>query len=107
MILNRERLAWAAGLVDGEGCFTTKGKYKSGLHKVKFAMAQKDPEVLWDFYGVVQVGDVYHAKNGYPGGIWKFEAERFENVQHIAALLWFQLGTVKRAQAYKVLLLAI
>ena len=43
--MNRERLAWAAGLVDGEGCFTSHAM--RGKPYPRLVVSQyDDPEVL-------------------------------------------------------------
>lgn len=99
--VDREELSWAAGFFDGEGCvsYAVKGRYAC------VTMMKVDSRVLDRFLNAVGVGKVYGPytfKN--PDRYsrqpkYQYRAHRREDVQAMAALLWFQLGPVKRQQA--------
>lgn len=109
--MDREQLAWAAGLFDGEG--------STGLHKIKtggtarscsLSVAQAySPEVLGRFRDAVGVGTVYgpYQSSGRQkcGPIWYFKVSTFESVQAVIAKLWPWLSGVKRQQASRALML--
>jgi len=90
----RERLAWAAGLFDGEGCFYTSRVTPAA------SITQKDRRVLDDFRSVVVMGSVYYSHVGTP---YHYQVTGLERVQALIAMLWSWLGEVKREQARKVL----
>jgi hypothetical protein len=105
--VDREKLAWAAGFFDGEGCFsfTDKAAYAS----VSIVQVERRPlERFQDAIG--GLGTIYGPYfKLYPGRMSKqpwhqYRAYRREHVQAIAALLWFKLGETKRQQAKTVLL---
>jgi hypothetical protein len=100
-IPDREELAWAAGFLDGEGCFSYTEK--AGFACVSIAQTVVFP--LARFRRAVGVGKIYgpyrheHPRRVSKKPQWVFRAHRREHVQAIAALLWFKLGPTKRAQA--------
>jgi len=49
-----EKIAWAAGLFEGEGCFTVTGKRLS-----RAALHNTDEEIVRRFAAIVNVGTVY------------------------------------------------
>lgn len=104
-VVDREELAWAAGLYDGEGS-TTWG----GTAGAQMLVSQSDPEVLHRFRAAVGVGKVYGPYSaGCRDGFkrkpkWMYKIDGFANVQAVVALLWRKLGTPKRRQAAAVLL---
>ena len=55
MEISREKLAWAAGLFEGEGCFyiNEKGKY------VNATVTSTDKDVLDAFLQVIGFGKIY------------------------------------------------
>jgi hypothetical protein len=102
---DREELAWAAGFFDGEGCFSYQERACYGVATI----SQIDVRVLERFRDAVGMGTIYGPYDyKYPGRMskkpqWNYRAFRREHVQAIAAMLWFQLGPVKREQALSVL----
>jgi hypothetical protein len=98
---DREELAWAAGFFDGEGCFSFSpaGRY------VCVSVGQTEREPLDRFKRAVGFGNVLgpYDVNKRNGSLRKpqffYRANGYERVQAIAALLWFKLGSTKRAQA--------
>lgn len=112
----RERLAWAAGLFDGEGhigCRDRTGRthlvrYKTPRTLV-ITISQHHRGVLQRFQKAVGLGTIYtvHRKrpSGEPYTSYSWRTGKFEYVQAIVAMLWPWLGTVKRTQATRALLL--
>lgn len=101
----RQRLAWAAGFFDGEGCFS----YSKSSKHVCISITQRDIEVLERFKESVGLGRIYGPYRHRPGSTLSdkefhvFRAYGYEQVQAIGAMLWFKLGSAKRAQAARVL----
>jgi LAGLIDADG DNA endonuclease family protein len=101
----RVSLAWAAGFFDGEGCFS----YSSAARYPCVSITQKDREVLDRFRAVVRIGKVYGPYRNPPGRtlstnpFYLYRTHGYERVQAVAALLWFELGSAKHAQATAVL----
>lgn len=99
MDIDREQLAWAAGVFDGEGY---SGAGLRVTHRwITVQVAQAHPELVERFARAVGAGSVrgpYKPKNpnGKPYWIWSVGA--YETAQHVAAVLWPWLGSVKREQ---------
>ena len=91
--MNREALAWAAGLYDGEGglYFNPSGR---GLC---LQVAQGHPGILNRFQAAVGLGKVY-GPYGVNQNMWYFRARKFETVQAIFAMLWTFLSQPKQDQ---------
>ena len=113
--MNRESLAWATGLFDGEGCFhftssrrrrrDSEGRQKIE-HSIQTRITQKDREVLDRFQTAVGLGRVYgpyKSTDGKPRIPWQFAAYGLEQTQAIIVMLWPWLGRLKRQQALTVL----
>jgi hypothetical protein len=104
MFTTREDLSWAAGIVDGEGCFSTN---KTRIH---FSVAQSSrdgiPEILLKLKRVTGLGRIYgpfkdKRTNRQPNYQWQVDGP--EKVQAFLAMVWEWLGTIKREQAVHVL----
>ena len=102
-------LAWAAGLFDGEGC-TSARLYKSrpGSVRIQASVSQSShsadlvPSVLRRFQhavgGMGSIGAPYFdARSGTFAHQWR--ACSFEEAQAVIAVLWMNLGAIKRVQA--------
>jgi hypothetical protein len=104
-VVDREELAWAAGLFDGEGCiFTANSQSRYGYPRM--SMGQNDPEVLQRFASAVEAGTVLIRGTLTSAGKehWVYRCTQWRDVQAIVAKLWPWLGSVKRAQAKVVFL---
>ena len=105
MTLDREELSWAAGLFDGEGSTST-----TKASRWRLQIPQGHREVLDRFQKAV--GGLGHIFGPYPPAPgrklprYQWAAQSFEEAQAVLAMLWFKLGTVKRAQAKAVMLVA-
>lgn len=100
---DREQLAWAAGVFDGEGSSSADLRILPGRRQRRIVaqVAQAHEELPRRFQAAVQVGTVkgpYKPRrpNGLP--VWSWSVSRFETVQAVAVMLWPWLGTVKREQ---------
>lgn len=106
-IPNREELAWAAGFVDGEGCFT-----RSGVSK-RLTINQIHPYVLQRFHRAVGgIGKVdgpwsHPSKGPNRKPIWVYSCSSLEHLQAVYAMLYEFLSPVKREQGRLVLTQAI
>lgn len=106
--VDREALAWAAGLFEGEGCIrvpTIKGTYKS----LVLAVAITDKDVLEKFHSVVGgLGTIYGPYTAESSlgkkPRWKWTAQRFEHSQAILAMFWPWLGERRKQRATEALL---
>ena len=107
-------LAWAAGLFDGEGC-TSARPYNRRPNSIRIhasvsqssRSAEVVPSVLVRFQhavgGMGSLGTPYFdERSGTFAHQWRVGS--FEETQAVVALLWRNLGTVKRAQAAEALL---
>jgi hypothetical protein len=101
--MDREKLAWAAGFCDGEGCFLIERT------NISITISQNDITSLERFKdavgGLGNVNGPYSATKSRKLH-YRYAAASFEHVQAITAMLWLWLGPVKRAQAEGVLRLA-
>src|SRR5947207_13660201 len=99
--LDREELAWAAGLFDGEGSTTYHGR-KPTHSVVKLQIAQVDRRVLDQFARIVKCGRVYGPHpHGRHRPLYYFVANSFEEVQAVIAMLWVWLSRLKKEQAIR------
>jgi LAGLIDADG DNA endonuclease family protein len=101
----RVDLAWAAGFFDGEGCFS----YVRSSRYPCVSITQTEPGILDRFRSVLGVGKIYGPYTSKVRDGWRrkphyfYRAHGFADVQAIAGMLWFALGTIKRTQACQVL----
>ena len=89
--INREDLAWAAGLFEGEGSFSTRTggeRLDRSLHaKIKMS----DEDVVRRFHAVIGVGNVtgpYESDGAGTKLLWVWQTGSFEGVQHTMTVLW-------------------
>lgn len=105
---NREALAWAAGLFDGEGCtYLSRGKRVRDRPTVVLSITQSfDREVLDRFAAAVGDGSVSGPVNESGTGIgprWNYRLQSTSRSLVALGWLWPWLGRVKRAQALGVI----
>jgi len=104
-------LAWAAGFVDGEGCFTHQWieTLKDGTvyRYPKMCISQSGTdELLKRFREIVGVGTVREAGGQHKTAKkprYVYNAHGFDAVQQVYSMLYQYLGLVKREQGKKVL----
>ena len=104
MEINREELAWAAGLFEGEGCFTFSRKSRK-WRQVMARVAMTDKDVLESFQRATGLGSIYGPKciNGRKP-CWTWAVSSFEETQALVALLWPWLKTRRKTKAKEVLI---
>lgn len=102
--IDREALAWAAGLFDGEGCtYMRDGKRGRDRPEITLSITQcYDADVLHRFRAAVGVGHVTGPVNESgtgQGPRWNYRALRTTDSLLALDLIWPWLGVIKRAQA--------
>lgn len=91
-------LAWAAGLFEGEGCFSFQPKAPRAM------LSMSDEDVVRRFHQTVGIGSVHQTKRREGRkDLWTWTAAGFPSFQYIVALLWRWLGTRRRARARELL----
>src|SRR5947209_5391342 len=103
------RLAWAAGFFDGEGCTGFRSDTRRHTsERIAISVTQQSstaaiiPSVLQRFHRAVGGAGAIAAacldeRSGTFAHQWR--ASSFEETQAVVALLWANLGPVKRSQA--------
>ena len=113
--LDKEKLAWAAGFFDGEGCTLFKASMRAsngrmyGSASLQIAQCgnlEKYPEVLEKFNEAIGgLGHQYgpYNKKSANQPYYQLHVIGFEKVQAVVAMLWPWLCSIKRQQAKKAL----
>lgn len=104
VIYNREELAWAAGLFDGEGyigCHQRKLPSGRGNARIALTVVQwHDADVIVRFHAAIGGLGRRSQRRRERGAIeYRLGIQTFEAVQAAVALLWPWLSGPKRAQA--------
>lgn len=101
MNIDRERLAWAAGFFDGEGSFMlhTKRYARASIHQVH--RAELERFVAATGVGVIR-GPYREHQERQP--IYVLTVGCWEEVQHLACVLWPWLSETKKQQVLSVLM---
>ena len=98
--IDREELAWAAGIFDGEGgTYIRKPLKNNHNHKIILIVTQREKGMLIRFNRIIG-NKGFLSRNNI--GIWKLKVSNFESVQSIIAMLWFKLFNVKKQQYIEV-----
>lgn len=93
--------AWAAGLFEGEGCFTLT-KVKQWTYARAY-LAMTDEDSVRRFHRAVGVGRVrFEPREGYKDR-WVWDLHTSADVPRVIALLWPGLGERRRARAKEIL----
>lgn len=108
MELDNVRLAWAAGLFEGEGWISIQGK------SAHLGVQMCDLDILIKFQNILGMGHIHPRSRGNleKDGIksrkdrWQWRVTSFELVQAAIAMLWPWLGIRRRARAKEVLIIA-
>ena len=102
MNINRENLAWAAGIFEGEGCFS----FMKSSRAISACVVSTDKDVLDGFCKVIGFGRVLGPyKNGLAHWKMKYRwvCSSFEDTQVLIAMLWPWLKSRRRAKAAQIL----
>lgn len=102
MLYNKEDLAWAAGLFEGEGCFTVR---TTGRPSPAAQVCSTDKDVVKRFKRIMGFGSIHpYIKNGGKNKtVWVWSASRFETFQATIALFWKRLSKRRKARAKEIL----
>lgn len=106
MEVNREQLAWAAGLFEGEGCITFWTAKDTGNVYIQCVLGTTDRDVLENFQSIIGFGNIHAEKfdERYKQS-WRWSVSSFEKCQAVIAMLWPWLGRRRKARALEVLTL--
>lgn len=102
MTFDVRQLAWAAGLFEGEGCFSFSD---SRVRQVSAALNMTDEDIVRRFRAIVGFGAIYEVapQKSHWKKQWRWRASTFEQVQALMAAFWPWLGVRRRARAIEVL----
>lgn len=114
---NRTSIAWAAGLFEGEGCFSyssngrrpSKENPEQRNYIARATLSMTDEDVVRKFHAVLGFGRT-NPKYKRPGKwkpVWTWCAAGHEKVQATIALFWEHLGERRKKKAREVLESAI
>ncbi len=98
---NPTDLAWAAGLLEGEGCFHTT------LDRPRISVNMTDEDVLLRLQKVLGCGRL-SGPHTYGLGhkpVWRYDLSRQDQVYAVTAAVYSQLGERRRAKARELILL--
>jgi hypothetical protein len=99
-----DKLAWAAGFFEGEGCFPRSLGRRRG-HQICAKLRNCDREMLSRFASILRCGNIGGPFQRKPTNKPQYEwrVENFEHVQAVIALMWKWLGSRRRARAREML----
>jgi hypothetical protein len=97
----REDIAWAAGLFEGEGCFSlqSRGNPRATLSMTDFDVVRRFAEVVG--FGTVFDKVPPRLPHHKPQLAWRVTS--FERTQALIAMFWPWLGERRRARAVEIL----
>ena len=103
MVPNKDDIAWAAGLFEGEGCISV-GSKRRPTHAPRVSLSTTDEDVVRRFAVIVRCGRVSgpHRKGKYKP-FWLWKTGTFEHFQYIVCLLWYWLCNRRRQRAKEIL----
>lgn len=101
LLIDREQLAWAAGVIDGEGWATSARRNnitKGMTATLCLGVAQAHPEMVNRLQSIFGFGSVTGPRMSRTTPMWSWRVYGFEEVQAVLAMVWTWLGSVKREQ---------
>lgn len=104
--MNREELAWAAGIIDGEGCTYLNRQQHGMLPALAVSQSSADgPPQMLERLSALFGGNVRGpATRAGRLPIYRWNVTGYERTQAAIAAIWPWLGDVKREQAAAVLI---
>lgn len=102
-LVNREKLAWAAGLFEGEGCFNIHKHSRGG----SAVLWMSDRDVVEEFIKVIGFGKLAlqkKKKKETNKQMYGVRLYKFEHVQALAAMLWPWLKQRRKGRIKELLL---
>jgi hypothetical protein len=104
---DREEIAWAGGLFEGEGCVTITTSRDPGHQRTfTLALSMTDLDPVERFAAAVGVGKVRGPYGPYKPTekpIWQWRISRYEQSQAVIVMLWPWLGSRRHARALEVM----
>lgn len=99
----REQLAWAAGLFEGEGCFNTFHRPK-GTWSVQARLAMTDGDVVHRFAAIIGAGQVHGPRQRRPNEqpLYEWYVQAAPDVLTVIRLLSPWLGIRRSAKAAEI-----
>jgi hypothetical protein len=107
--IDREQLAWAAGLYEGEGsvgAYLYKNRPTLLTPQVRMRLSSTDEDVARRFYEIVGVGYFYgplKVQQGRYKDRWDWVSGKWVEAQYVAGLFWPWLGGRRKEQFVKAL----
>lgn len=100
---NQCDLAWAAGLFEGEGCFSSSVSRNSRSFTLRINMIDQD--VIEKFARIMDFGSVVTVAPKQPHHLpqWAWQAYGFEKFQAVAVAFWPWLGVRRRQRIREIL----
>ena len=101
MLIDREDLAWAAGIFEGEGCIAKQSSHRKAWH-IGLSVENTDLELLEKFQRVIgNLGHIYKRKRRSTKHKrhWVWRTDKFEEVQATISYIWPWLLTRRRERA--------
>lgn len=101
-MINRDAIAWSAGIFEGEGCVRIVGKR---MRTPLLAVAMTDGDVVLRLCRELGMGRVHGPYNRGAGrkDVWHWTVTSFEKTQALIAMWWPWLGSRRRQRAIEVL----
>jgi hypothetical protein len=97
-------VAWAAGLFEGEGCFTAIRTDKSSNRYLRVALLTTDEDVLRRFHRIVGTGSITIEPRRHGTKMqWRWQVTRECDFRSIVRLFEPYLGNRRRSRAYELL----
>ena len=107
--MNREDIAWASGIFEGEGTIFCGSGHRdggTGTRAVRVALHMSDRDVVDRFaalfpfgHGSTQPGRVSEITGATGKAMWTWQANNAEHVQAFLAMVWPWLGDRRKAKA--------
>lgn len=104
MTYDTKLIAWAAGIFEGEGCFSLTVNTAKRQRAAVARIVMTDHDIIVRFRDAVQMGRVrgpIQVKTNKP--YWAWSVSSFEETQQLICLLWEHLGARRRAKAKELL----
>ena len=93
-------IAWAAGIVEGEGCIGADARGHHGAFTPRMTVAMTDEDVIRRLADIFGIGKVYgpHQRGTERKPMWTWGIHNFEHWQAAWAMVWPWLGERRKEQ---------
>jgi hypothetical protein len=96
-------IAWAAGLFEGEGCFSTGKNTSKNSLTGRCSLQMTDEDIVKRFYNIVKVGTINKRTFENKKDAWTWTTAGFEKFLYIVSLFWKFLGERRKQRASEIL----